>query len=202
MDTETKQHVIEILSRISILKSFSAAEIKEKFFKKGLARVRGFGADETIISEGNFDNWVYWLVKGKIDVYKNNLKIDTLQRVGDMFGEMSVLEGDARSATVVSRTDTVCLAVDMSILDHPDLKDKISKDRFCGDVAQVTKHRLAKTTHRLSKSGRELAETKNKLADMEQKWREAMETLRKTLLKLDEKEKEIRALKKQIKDST
>jgi len=191
MDARNREKIFELFTQLSILKSFSTAEIKDTFFKRGLAKVVEYSPGDTIIDEGKYDNWVYWLIEGRIDVIKNGVSVAFFERIGDMFGEMGILEGDARSASVFARTKTVCLTIDMSILEHPDLKDKISQEVFCRDIAQVTKDRLAKTTFRLS-------ETEQQLAETEQSWKETMATLKKTLERLEEKDMELASLKQSL----
>ncbi len=205
MKQEVKDTVIELFTQISLFKSFSAKEISTKFFQHGFARIIEYQPAETIISEGKYDNWMYWLISGKVDVIKNNCHVATLQRVGDMFGEMGILEGDARSASVYASTSSICLAIDMSILDHPELERKISRNAFCKDVAYVTKSRLATTTNRLTEAEQGLEDTKQLLAQSEQKLLENRQILKKTLglleekdTLLEEKEKEIAMLKDRI----
>lgn len=201
MDEQAREKIFDLFTQISICKSFSAEEIKEGFFKKGLARIIEYSPGETIIDEGKYDNWVYWLIEGQIDVVKKNVTIATFQRVGDMFGEMGILEGDARSASVNACTGTVCLAIDMSILDHPDVKNKISRENFCRDIAQVTRDRLAKTTSRLSEVELGLTYIRKQLETSEQKRRETMATLKKTLEKLEEKDRVIAGLETRLADA-
>jgi CRP-like cAMP-binding protein len=198
MDSQSQEKIIELFTHLSLFESFTAAEIKEKFFNKGLAKINSYAAGEKIIDEGRYDNWAYWLIDGKINVVKNNCTVATFQRVGDMFGEMGILQGDARSASVFAAVDTVCIAIDMSILDHADLKHKISQEAFCKDVAFVTKDRLARTTCRLSEAQNELALTRQQLAESQQNWQETLQTLKKTLQKLDEKDREIKALQDEL----
>ncbi len=194
MDEQIREKVVALFTQISILKSFSNKEIKEKFFKKGFSKIVEYVPGEKIIAEGKYDNWVYWLINGQIDVMKNKIKVATFRRIGDMFGEMGIVDGDARSASVLASSTVVCLAIDMSILDHPELEQKISKEAFCNDVAQITKSRLAKTTNRLTESEQELLLVKEKLVKTEKKWSDSMETLSKTLKKLEEKDEHIKAL--------
>lgn len=198
MDSKMQEKVLALFPQISILKSFSSEEIKDKFFKKGFAKIVGYAPGEIIISEGKYDNWVYWLIDGKIDVVKNDVRVAEFRRVGDMFGEMGILEGDARSASVMANSPVVCLSIDMSILDHPELERKISREAFCNDVAHVTKKRLARTTSRLTVSEHELLSVKDKLAETDRKWHSTMETLSKTLDKLEEKDAQIKALKQDL----
>ncbi len=189
-----KDRVIEMLTSLDVLKSFSTNEINEKFFRKGLAKIVQYEPGETIIKEGLYDNWVFWLMEGKVDVIKNGVTIASFQRIGDMFGEMGILDGNARTATVAASTFTVCFELDMSIIEHSDLKNKISKESFCRSIAQLTKDRLAKTTRRLSDSENELTATKRRLAEIEQKWQSLQITVQKLLEKNAEKDKKIDSL--------
>lgn len=198
MEGVPNDSIIDIFTQISLFRTFSASEIQEKFFKKGLAKIIEYRPGETIIDEGKYDNWVFWLIEGRIDIVKTAVTVATFQRVGDMFGEMGILEGDARSASVIACTPTTCLTIDMSILDHPDIKHKISQEAFCRDVAQITKTRLARTTSRLSESAHELELIKHQLAEYEKRYKEAMQTIKKTLLKLDEKDHEILSLRHEL----
>jgi len=198
MDSKFREKIIALFTHLSLFESFSPAEIKEKFFSKGLAKIIEYAPGEKIIDEGKYDNWAYWLISGKIDVVKNNCTVATFQRVGDMFGEMGILQGDARSASVIAATGTVCIAIDMSILEHAALRHRISKEAFCRDVAFLTKDRLAMTTFRLTEAQHELALARQQAAEAQHGWQEALQTLKKTLLKLDEKDKEIKALRDEL----
>jgi len=62
MDEQVREKIFELFTQISICKSFSSEEIKERFFKKGLAKIIEYNPGETIIDEGKYDNWVYWLI--------------------------------------------------------------------------------------------------------------------------------------------
>ena len=198
MDEQTREKVVALFNQISILKSFSNQEIKEKFFKKGLSKIVEYAPGELIIAEGKYDNWVYWLINGQIDVMKNKIKVAAFRRIGDMFGEMGIVDGDARSASVLASSTVVCLAIDMSILDHPELEQKISKEAFCNDVAHITKSRLARTTNRLTESEQTLLLVKEKLVETEKKWNASMEMLSKTLQKLEEKDENTKALTRDL----
>jgi CRP/FNR family transcriptional regulator, cyclic AMP receptor protein len=198
MDSQLRNRVIELFNLISLFAHFSPAEIREKFFHKGLAKIVEYQPAENIISEGKYDNWVYWLINGQIDVIKNTCRVATFERKGDMFGEMGILEGNARSACVYAVTQSICLGIDMSILDHPDLERKISRGAFCKDVAYVAKNRLAKTTSRLSETEHGLVQTKNALTQSEKELFEARLTIKKTLEVLEEKDKEVAGLKDQL----
>lgn len=55
-----------------------------------------------ILQEGVFNDRMYFLVSGKVGIYVENEHVMTLQRVGDMFGEMSIIANKPTSASVVA----------------------------------------------------------------------------------------------------
>ena len=162
-----KGKLIEMLAGLDVLENFTPGQINDHFFKKGYARIVEYETGERILFEGQYDNWVYWLIEGKVAVIKEGVMIACFQRTGDMFGEMSILGGDARSACVDALVPTLCFALDMSVLDHPELKNRISREVFCRNLAQLTRERLAQTTSRLSNAEKELFDLKKQLHETE-----------------------------------
>ena len=77
-----------------------------------LSKVREYEKGEAIIKEGGQDQWVYFLLAGKIRIEKGGTEIATIDTVGEIFGEMRLLDGLARSASVYAEGKTVCLAFD------------------------------------------------------------------------------------------
>jgi CRP-like cAMP-binding protein len=74
------------------------AEVKQAWHAAGdpFRAPRG----ETIIQEGESGNWLALVVDGAIEVFSKGIRID--QRVpGDVFGEMAMLSGQPRAATMV-----------------------------------------------------------------------------------------------------
>lgn len=74
-----------------------------------------FRAHSTIFSEGDGPGPAYVVMHGSVGVYvggrKEAHKIATIGRNG-VFGEMSLLDGSARSATVMALEDTQCVVID------------------------------------------------------------------------------------------
>jgi len=62
---------------------------------------------DVIIREGNRDVDFYRLIQGALVVIKEGKKIAEITEPGDYFGEMSVITGEARSATIISRGRSV-----------------------------------------------------------------------------------------------
>lgn len=77
-----------------------------------LSKIREFEPGEPIIKEGGQDQWVYFLLAGKVRIEKGGVSIATIDTVGEIFGEMRLLDGLARSASVFAEAKTMCLAFD------------------------------------------------------------------------------------------
>ena len=89
-----------------------------------LAKMREYEPGETIIEEGGEDAYLYFLLNGKVRVRKEGVPISIIEKEGEIFGEMRVLDGLTRSATATAEEKTVCLAVDTSATDRLGSKDE------------------------------------------------------------------------------
>ncbi|MDH3828016.1 MAG: cyclic nucleotide-binding domain-containing protein [Desulfobacterales bacterium] len=102
---------IQKLLGISALRNFETKSL-QKLLR--LSRIREYEDGEVIIREGDLDPWLYFLLSGKIRVSKEDMEINTIDKKGEIFGEMRVIDFMKRSASVVAVGKTVCLAVDTS----------------------------------------------------------------------------------------
>jgi CRP/FNR family cyclic AMP-dependent transcriptional regulator len=110
---------IQRLLTISALRNFETKSLS-KLLK--LSKIREYEDGEAIIQEGDLDPWLYFLLSGEIRVTKENLEIGTIDKKGEIFGEMRVIDSLSRSASVHAVGKTLCLAVDTSA------KNRISQD--------------------------------------------------------------------------
>ena len=102
---------LQKLLGISALKNFETKSL-QKLLR--LSRIREYEDGEVIIREGDLDPWLYFLLSGKIRVSKEDLEINTIDKKGEIFGEMRIVDFMQRSASVVAVGKTICLAVDTS----------------------------------------------------------------------------------------
>ena len=102
---------LQKLLTIPALKNFETKSL-QKLLR--LSRIREYEDGEVIIREGDLDPWLYFLLSGKIRVSKENLEINTIDKKGEIFGEMRIIDFMQRSASVVAVGKTICLAVDTS----------------------------------------------------------------------------------------
>jgi len=102
---------IQRLMAIPALKNFETRSLG-KLLK--LSKVREYEDGEIIIREGDYDPWLYFLLSGGIRITKEDVEIGTIDKKGEIFGEMRIIDQLSRSATVQAIGATVCLAVDTS----------------------------------------------------------------------------------------
>ncbi len=100
---------IQQLCTIPALKSFETKDLA-KLLK--LSKIRQYADKESIIEEGGTDKWLYFLLSGKIRISKNSVHISTIDKTGEVFGEMRIIDGLSRSTSIHAEGKTTCLAVD------------------------------------------------------------------------------------------
>jgi CRP-like cAMP-binding protein len=174
---KNNEELIEKMSKIPALGIF---DDKDLHGLMKLSKIRKYQPGEIIIEEGCYDCWIYYLISGKVKVVKENEEIDIMQRTGDIFGEMGVIDGSARSASVYAVTESVCLATDTSYI-----------DRLSGDSKMAFGYILYKLfaeilASRLRAANQELIKTKAKL------------TMLKLAKKLELTSEELRVAKNEI----
>jgi branched-chain amino acid transport system substrate-binding protein len=81
--------------------------------------IRHFNRGETLIRQGEPGNSMFGLAEGLLSVYvereEDSLKVSQIQ-AGSFFGEMSLLTGEPRSATVRADTDVVVYEINRNVL--------------------------------------------------------------------------------------
>jgi len=112
---EGNEFLLEKLQHLPFLGSLGAKYIKHILC---LSKIRTFEDGEIITKERSFDNWVYILFSGAVKIVKNGKEITRIDGVGNTFGEISAIDGKARSASVEAIGTTVCLAIDASFMNE------------------------------------------------------------------------------------
>ena len=79
-----------------------------------LSKIREYENGEIIIREGDNDPWLYFLLSGRLIIKKNGIEIARIDQVGEIFGEMRVIDSLSRSASVFADGKVLCLGVDTS----------------------------------------------------------------------------------------
>jgi CRP-like cAMP-binding protein len=112
----------------------SLDQIQLNYLALGSRRVR-FGKGERIISQGDAGNSMFILATGKAEVLverEGRAQLVGSLVAGDCFGEISLLTGEPRSATVLATLDCEVLEIEQETIgillrEHPELADSLSE---------------------------------------------------------------------------
>lgn len=171
---------IDLLSKFDIMRNLSKADLRtllssnESSFRNSIAKLIRYEPDEVVIREGDFDSWSFWIVKGSFKVVINDATIATMSKPGEIFGEMSVLEAIPRTASVLSIDESICLAIDMSVLSNLDEDDHIRHVISSGfkqkrlERLNLTRNQLIKEKHSMNMKYQELLQLEKNLKKKEQ----------------------------------
>jgi CRP-like cAMP-binding protein len=91
-----------------------------------LSKIREYEDGESIIEEGESDPWLYFLLDGEVRIVKGGVELGRIKRLGEIFGEMRIVDSRSRSASAFALGPTICLAVNTQASDR--LKGENSRD--------------------------------------------------------------------------
>jgi CRP-like cAMP-binding protein len=153
---------IQKLMAIPALKSFETENLGKLL---RLSKIREYEDGEEIIKEGDLDPWIYFLLSGEATVQKDGESITMFGEMGSLFGEMSVIDNQSRSASVVAKGKTVCLAVDTTASYRLTSEDEAANFLLLlySMFAEFISGRLRLTNEELIKAKKEIKQLKNKL---------------------------------------
>jgi small-conductance mechanosensitive channel/CRP-like cAMP-binding protein len=138
------------LRRIELFNKLTDEERRELAMS---LRAAPFVRGEAMTKQGAQAHWLYLIIEGEAEVYVaidgKSEKVATL-RAGDYFGEMGLMTGEPRTATVVARTDAKCYR-----LDKDAFKDIIQRRP---EIAEDISHTLARRRVELEAIREELNE--------------------------------------------
>ncbi len=106
------------IERVIILKAINLfSEISENDLLNIAMQLHevNYEKDNTIIKEGELGTSMYIVVRGQVDVIKDGNTITTLKE-NDIFGELSALDPEPRSATVKTTENTLVFKIDGVII--------------------------------------------------------------------------------------
>jgi small-conductance mechanosensitive channel/CRP-like cAMP-binding protein len=126
-------HRIDALGRVELfhdLRSDERQRVAERLIPAPFAR------GDIMTRQGAEAHWLYLLIDGHADViiedsHGHSRKVGTLGP-GDVFGEMGMMTGEPRRATILARTDVECFRLDKRsfqdiIQSRPELAESISQ---------------------------------------------------------------------------
>ncbi|MCB2182512.1 MAG: cyclic nucleotide-binding domain-containing protein [Desulfobulbaceae bacterium] len=141
IEIQNNPKLVDRLKDISVMKGLSDEEFAAML---QLSTINMYQPGENIIIERYYDNRIYFLISGKVEISKEKQPLKVLSETGETFGEMSVIEGRERSATIRSLEETTCLAIDASFA------ERLRKDKKLNLLdkifTEILAHRLRSTT--------------------------------------------------------
>lgn len=131
--------------RIPIFKGLTPEEISSILHE---GRSSSFQQGKTIFHKGQLGRSLFVVFSGSVEIFDGDHKIATC-RLGDAFGEMSVLDHRPHSATAVAATNVRLFTLDEDQINSM-LEQRVAV-RFLLNIIHVLSGHLADTNSQLSK---------------------------------------------------
>lgn len=151
------------LKAVPFLNSFTDDQLDEVLNSSSLLQC---DPGDTIIQEGTIDSRIYVLLSGELEVRVGGKKVAAISRIGDVFGELALVNQDKRAASVIAGSRALCLAVDQKFLQdmHPREEDPAFHAALFEFVARLVAKKLDTTSRRLAEVEKELRALKESTA--------------------------------------
>ena len=161
---------------------FSRLDLKTLEALFTLSRFVNLMPGKTLFQQGSFDQSVYFLISGSIEVLLKteegkSHKIDTLRKPFSLVGERSIL-GEPQGVSISASKPSILLGIDMSLL--PDVQDYFEnqenltpEDNFHENIALYTilGHVLTQRVDRLIKDQYKLTQKVTRLNETAKSWK-------------------------------
>ena len=156
------------LRAVPFLSSFTEDQLDDVLNSSSLLQC---DPGDHIIKEGSIDSRFYVLLSGELEVRVAGKTVATISRVGEVFGELALVNQDKRLASVVASNRAVCLAVDQKFLQdiRPRSEDPAFHASLYEFVARLVARKLDLTTRRVAALEKELRELKEASAQPQAK---------------------------------
>ncbi len=205
MDTQETQiqHLFEenreILDYLS--KSRLFGHLKEDTLRKllPLAELVQHKPGIEILTEGQPNDYVFFLLRGEVGIYAGGELILQLRRVGDIFGEMSIISSKVCSASVISMTHVNVLALrSRNIGQYSDLNPEELQNVLYRLFAKILSEKLFQTTHKAKQyevTNRLLRKTQEELQNAHRQLKESNDALES---RVEERTQELQSTQAQL----
>lgn len=152
---EENQRILDTLRQLPIFSSLDDLHLKDLL---KLCRLREYEANEKIFEENTFDNYIFFLVSGRVRVERHGIELCVLRRLGDVHGIVEMVDAKPRPASIYAEERTICILMDASYMDRMPEKDKSVLLYIVYRIfTEVLSERLRATTEELIKAKEDLA---------------------------------------------
>jgi CRP-like cAMP-binding protein len=133
----TTEQATAALARVPLFADLSPKELS---VLAGLSRPYSFAAGDDIVTEGDTSARFYLITSGEADVLLHGQAVEKVGP-GDHFGEIAMLDGGPRAATVRATTPVEALSlasfsVKPVLREHPDILFKLIQ-QLCGRLREA-----------------------------------------------------------------
>lgn len=158
---QAREIFLEKVKTIPFLNTFEQEDLQGILQYSAL---RQYEAGEFIIDENYYDNSIYFLISGSVRITKQGKEIRVLRRRGEIFGEMSIIDGSSRSASAYAIVETMCLVTNMSHVKSFSEKDSlVFYSVLYKTFSETLAERLRATTEELVNARAEIESLKREL---------------------------------------
>lgn len=138
---EHRQHVSQVVHTLAATDIFSMLSEQALGALAACTELRIYGTGELLVRQGDTDDSLFIIRRGRVrvDVYHDNgqgaITVNRLEQ-GDFFGEMALLTGAPRGATVIAESDTEALLVHREGIAPLLINDTLLPERLGGVLAR------------------------------------------------------------------
>lgn len=142
------KRLVESIMRIPAFKPLGGERLAQVM---NMVVIRDYDKREEIIVQGETDQRMFFLMKGKLSVRVDGVEVNTIDESGTVFGEMGIVDTAPRSASVIAKRESRCLALDISFIDRLEGRAKLAVQAFFYKLFyQILAQRLRETNDRIA----------------------------------------------------
>jgi CRP/FNR family transcriptional regulator, cyclic AMP receptor protein len=151
----------DLLANVPFFGSFTAGHLNDILYSSYFIQC---DPGDRIIEQGQEDQRIFILLHGEFDVLKDGEPVASITDSGEVFGEVAVVSGERRSATVIARKPTLCLVIDQQFLQElkPEKTNASYYAALYGFLSRILAARLQTTAGRLAEVEHELEQLRGK----------------------------------------
>lgn len=140
--------MVNAIKRIPAFKPLNTERLTEVM---KTAAIHDYAPRDRIITQGEMDHSMFFLMSGKLSVRVNDIEVNVLSKANTVFGEMGIIDSSPRSASVVAKRESRCLVLNNSFFDNLEGRTKLAFQAFFYKMFyQILAERLRETNERIA----------------------------------------------------
>lgn len=171
IDTSGKRRLLEVISKVPLFNDLTLYQAEKVL---GLCRPRKYEVDQVLCDQGSASTEMFILLAGELGIVRDTATIATVTPVAPV-GEMGILTGEPRTATVLARTESSVLVIRRVELESMMKRDLDISWTIMRNFSQTLSQRLSdsnisveKYRHQVQELKREVIEQRRRAELLEQ----------------------------------